>query len=743
MKPANVQRTVQSSGVLSTTHFGISEKDQAHILGILRDRLYSNKKLAVLREYSSNAWDAHRDGGIPTRPIKIVLPTSLESSLIIRDYGPGLSEDEIFDVYVKYGASTKRDSNEAVGMLGIGAKSAFAYSDSFTVTSFHGGMKKVYVAVLDESDMGTMSKLYEEPSTETGIEIKVPVNPGDISGFMQEAKYLFPFFTPQPDINYPLEDPITDRKVNGFLNKSGYSILPDWVAVMGCVPYRLDFSRLQEELEELELGDLKKNLKGGLFFDIGDVDISASREDLEYTDRTKKAIVDKIFALAEELAQELDDLVKAAKSPWLARQAVRQFSIRTGVPIPKRYQLFNRASVALYDVAKADDRPKYFILSKVVSETTKSGRRMSLSKIDRISVDGFSKIIIRDEFKKPLRGRLNWQTPWYVIVPREQVETDKDGLVTKRWKPSTDQVEKELRERLKAADAEGIPIHRLTEFEYIPVSSGSGGYKNSKHTKRTFELQLPASRYESTLSKHWEVHSEPLEEHDIFVLLDKFKVFGEGHAFYSNATSDYLVLTDLYGMAFPPIYGIKTTEKKPVLRKDVSAVPYWEWAWSTYQWLYAQKETKQLLKDKEWRDHYYVLSSGHRRGNVELALQELLPHFDGRHRLMSLLRRSIKGKDAYEALSERKRNGLNTLISQYEHWSYLAKRKAKTPKKKKKSTPTEEYVAAPKRLTTAFEDDYPLLNPANGGPGTRVFLNKKVRELWADYVNLIDKQKKN
>jgi hypothetical protein len=740
MKPASVQRTVQSSGVLSTTKFGISEKDQAHILGILRDRLYSNKKLAVLREYSSNAWDAHRDAGIPTRPIKIVLPTSLESSLIIRDYGLGLSEDDIFDVYVKYGASTKRDSNEAVGMLGIGAKSAFAYSDSFTVTSFHGGLKKVYVAVLDESDMGTMSKLYEEPSTETGVEIKVPVSPGDISGFMQEAKYLFPFFTPQPEINYHLEDPITDRKKNGFLNKNGYSVLPNWVAVMGCVPYRLDFSRLQEELEELELGDLQKNLKGGLFFDIGDVDISASREDLEYTDRTKKAIVDKIFALAEELAKELDDLVKAAPNPWQARWAVREFSARTGAPIPKRYQLFNRASTPLYDVAKADDRPKHFILAKVVSESTKSGKRMSLSKTDRISVDQYSKIIVRDEFKKPLRGRLDWQTPWYVVTPREQTEVDKDGMVTKRWKPTTDQVEEELRERLKNNDAEGIPVHRLTEFEYVPVSSGSGGYKNSKHTKRTFALQLPASRYESTLSNHWEVHSEALEEHDIFVLLDKFKVFGEGHGFYGNVTDDYLVLTNLYKMDFPSIYGIKTTDKKPVLRKDVNAVPYWEWAWSTYQWLKVQKETKQLLKDKEWRDHYYTLSSGHRKGTVELALKEMLPHFDGRHRLVSLLRRSVKGREAHGAMSQTKRDSLDKFISQYEHWEYVAKRKQP---KKKKSTPTEEYVAVPKRLTAAFEDDYPLLNPANGGPGVRVFLNKNVRGLWADYVNLIDKQKKN
>ena len=131
MIPSKKARSVSSGGVMTQGVFGISEKDQAHILQILRDRLYTNKILAVLREYGSNAWDEHRDAGIPDRPIKVALPTRLVPALVIRDYGRGLSESDVLNVYVKYGASTKRESDVAVGMLGIGAKSAFAYADSF------------------------------------------------------------------------------------------------------------------------------------------------------------------------------------------------------------------------------------------------------------------------------------------------------------------------------------------------------------------------------------------------------------------------------------------------------------------------------------------------------------------------------------------------------------------------------------------------------------------------------------
>lgn len=113
-------QVTNQKGVQSEGSFAISLRNQAHLMTILRDTLYSDKILAVLREYSANAWDAHRQSGCKDIPIRVTLPTHAEPTLVIRDFGSGLSEEDLYQVYTQYGESTKRESNETVGYLGIG-----------------------------------------------------------------------------------------------------------------------------------------------------------------------------------------------------------------------------------------------------------------------------------------------------------------------------------------------------------------------------------------------------------------------------------------------------------------------------------------------------------------------------------------------------------------------------------------------------------------------------------------------
>ena len=60
MIPVQTQRSVETSPTVASASFGISQNDVAHILTMLRDTLYSDRVLAVLREYAANAWDVHR-----------------------------------------------------------------------------------------------------------------------------------------------------------------------------------------------------------------------------------------------------------------------------------------------------------------------------------------------------------------------------------------------------------------------------------------------------------------------------------------------------------------------------------------------------------------------------------------------------------------------------------------------------------------------------------------------------------
>ena len=76
-------------------------------------------------------------------PFEVHLPTILEPYFSVRDYGTGLTDQEIESIYTTYFESTKTNSNEYIGALGLGSKSPFSYTDNFTVTSVKNGSKSI------------------------------------------------------------------------------------------------------------------------------------------------------------------------------------------------------------------------------------------------------------------------------------------------------------------------------------------------------------------------------------------------------------------------------------------------------------------------------------------------------------------------------------------------------------------------------------------------------------------------
>ena len=91
--------TIQTHGVQKSVKFGIKSSGLAHIFNVLRNQLYSDKILAVVREYSCNAYDAHVEAGKADEPIVITLPNRMNPVFKVRDYGLALSDEEIQEVY--------------------------------------------------------------------------------------------------------------------------------------------------------------------------------------------------------------------------------------------------------------------------------------------------------------------------------------------------------------------------------------------------------------------------------------------------------------------------------------------------------------------------------------------------------------------------------------------------------------------------------------------------------------------
>ena len=112
------------SNVGTTGEFKI--RNSAKAFKILSDGLYSNKIKAVIRELSCNAVDSHVAANKADTPFEVHLPTVLEPWFSVRDFGLGLDGDQVENIYTTYFESTKTESNDFIGALGLGSKSPFS-----------------------------------------------------------------------------------------------------------------------------------------------------------------------------------------------------------------------------------------------------------------------------------------------------------------------------------------------------------------------------------------------------------------------------------------------------------------------------------------------------------------------------------------------------------------------------------------------------------------------------------------
>lgn len=179
----NDKVTHASIGAKQTQAMGISSS--AEFFHVLSSSLYSDQKLAPVREVICNADDAHKIIGC-TKPIEI----TIGSSFVVRDFGPGIAKDMIIEIYGTYGNSTKKKQSEQTGGFGLGSKSPFAYVDSFEVTSHHQGVKTIYRINKSDAEANgepSIVTVLSMPTTETGIEVSIKLRPGDMGIFTQNT----------------------------------------------------------------------------------------------------------------------------------------------------------------------------------------------------------------------------------------------------------------------------------------------------------------------------------------------------------------------------------------------------------------------------------------------------------------------------------------------------------------------------------------------------------------------------
>jgi hypothetical protein len=199
--------------------FGVS--DTAEFYHMMSSTLYRDQILAVVREVLCNAWDAHIDNDIMDKPVRVTLNPN---ELVIRDFGKGISKQDIGPIYGVYGLSTKKNDGKQTGGFGLGSKSPFAYTDHFDVVSYHQGIKTIYnMSKSSAQKMGkpSITPIASLPTEESGLSVKIKIK--DHSDFTR-FKLLIHRIAYNGDMNVELNGELLP-KLEFDTTKSNYLVI--------------------------------------------------------------------------------------------------------------------------------------------------------------------------------------------------------------------------------------------------------------------------------------------------------------------------------------------------------------------------------------------------------------------------------------------------------------------------------------------------------------------------------------
>jgi len=313
-------------GATCSEDFVISNTSK--MFDILSNKIYEDPIRAVVRELCCNAIDAHIEALVDV-PLNVYLPTPSSKTLVIEDFGIGMTHEDVMTVYKSYGNSTKSSSDKMIGALGLGGKTPLAYTSQFTLETAKGGSKNRYVVFKNDNGIPNVAHISQEASDETGTRIELLVQEADIILFHKAAVKTFAFFDEMPNIqrgedlffetvssNFPITIPGNLDELKKIYNeardlfKEGIlgGPLDNYVAlnilnsygeytgiIMGQVFYAVNVSQILKG----KYGDKSENIfyfpfpnigksqsKKILNADAGEVSFLPSREALHYNEKT-------------------------------------------------------------------------------------------------------------------------------------------------------------------------------------------------------------------------------------------------------------------------------------------------------------------------------------------------------------------------------------------------------------------------------------------------------------------------
>lgn len=197
--------------------------------------------------------------------------------------------------------STKELDDGQIGAFGLGSKSPFAVSDTFTVESRYDGKLYRFLMYLNKDriptvdiitkDLETRDPTPEDTDEFNGLTIRIPVKNTRYLAFENElirlGKVMRPDMRPEVDnssYNFEWQEiSFDDRVANTYIQPKGGDNQKHY-AVMGGVSYPINLEQLDDDIQSV----LSRFPSSYTFFELGELNVPPSREDLSYDDYTRE-----------------------------------------------------------------------------------------------------------------------------------------------------------------------------------------------------------------------------------------------------------------------------------------------------------------------------------------------------------------------------------------------------------------------------------------------------------------------
>ena len=392
----------------------------------------------------------------------------------------------------------------------------------------------------------------------------------------------------------------------------------DAIIVMGNIGYPLDRGKLNMSTSEEDEG-LGQFISDSLVLDmaIGDVEIAASRENLQYTDYTRKNIISKLRLVKEEMTETIEKEFDGAKTMFAAKQlwgsvfdtTSRLYALRNVLKDKLEWngEIIDGNDISVHKLNVYGDP------QKVELHGFKKGYRSSKFKIDTENFISCYKntVVIENDLghRRGVMGR---------VLNLLENENKKVYLINFLHKSAR----KDLKAKgldckmLKLSELEKRPLH---EFGYAQNRGGNtgGSQKSSKHSTKEFVLnkdKLKDRRWNDAKSAIWDTAQIDIDnDSGIYVELDRFYIgasaetvnFASAGQIEPNRLGRFLDdMEKVTGLSVPKVFGFKTNSKSLGKVKDSDNwTNLWDWAKNTLkEQVEAQKLVQQYIDRKEATD---------------------------------------------------------------------------------------------------------------------------------------------